>query len=763
MDTNAQGPRSTSSSLSQGKRDLQTPIVPQSMQQSESEAPRDSQTPLARCSSFPKLGAFIYILLILSSLAVLFAFGFITFLWFASDKNVIWKLIAIHGWMTRAITISTAVLRSATSFQAAIASSMLAALALEHQAVLLKDLPAISSMRSNATPYVLFLPLIATVPSKLGRRIVIPLSVVLLCVLSLAMQFVSTILLSDVQFSWVPGWPVIANVSSELGSSNIFSIQSSSSKWRRNPAGYPMFAEWHVDNVADIRDGVSDTGPTLRAFLPFADGQTRSSVQSYSGRAAVLDSRTLCMRPSISNVTVEPYGLHTTFPTISLSVNIPDEFKHKPATIGTSWRFKPGTTKGSQVSCSTPIWLNYLDFYHPEDRLFSFCQLPIQLGSMVSEFFDLDSEIDMAGTNPDSTNYLAMDIEGPPESVDNNEGFDYFGIFGNGGPTRNETKGEWVHFFFNGTNLAGDLYEYRVSFSLCFASLDAFTVPVSVHSAKNRTEPAPSFKNGSYSFMDVRKQLGQDGSTHEERGIMELRPANWIAKGADSNGKIDYIQKSGKGMVSMNNVTQPCLTFQRYNDGSGANAASPDISQFVQEALKAGGRASFILQSLLTIIAGMSYYDQVPIFDIASQATRTTFTDTQIPGGEHTYLAKPAGFRTGYTIVMSMLAVHCILLAVISWFFFKHTRISSLHNVWQTAAQLQSPPVAAYFARATLAEDKEIKKWIDTEGYGKKLVGIELPVDEAGTIISGVRKRVVVQKSEDTISVKEEQPEAEQA
>jgi hypothetical protein len=432
-----------------------------------------------------------------------------------------------------------------------------------------------------------------------------------------------------------------------------------------------MFAEWHVDDVADVRDGISDTGPTLRAFLPFADGQTRSSVQTYSGNAAVLDSRVLCMRPDISNVTVLRYGFHTTFPTMSLSANIPDEFKHRPATTDTSWRFKPGTAIASPLNCSTPIWLNSLDFYHLDDRLFSFCQLPTELGSIVSEFLDLDSDKGSARTGPYSTNYLAIDIEGPPESVNGDDDLDYFDIFGNGGPTRNETKGEWVHLFFNGTNLSGNVYEYRVSFSLCFASLNAFTMPVLALSAKNRTEPVPSLRNGTYSFMDVRKQLGQNGGSPEDRGIMKLQGANWIAKGADSSGIMDYIQESGNDMVSMDNVTQPCITFQRYNGGSGANAASPDISQFVQEALKNGGRASFILQSLMTIIAGMAYYDQVPIFDIASQATRRMFTDTQIPGGEHTYLAKPAGFCIGYTIVMSMLAVHCIVIAVISWFFFK--------------------------------------------------------------------------------------------
>lgn len=56
----------------------------------------------------------------------------------------------------------------------------------------------------------------------------------------------------------------------------------------------------------------------------------------------------------------------------------------------------------------------------------------------------------------------------------------------------------------------------------------------------------------------------------------------------------------------------------------------------------------------------------------------------------------------------------------------------------------------AYLAKATLAEDQEIEQWIESDGYEKQLVGIELLTDEAHTTISRARKRVSVQRDVQT-------------
>lgn len=61
---------------------------------------------------------------------------------------------------------------------------------------------------------------------------------------------------------------------------------------------YPSFAEWH--QPASPEDGVSDTGVTYRAFLPFGSSERRRGLRKFTGVTTVLDFRTVCVRPKIS-------------------------------------------------------------------------------------------------------------------------------------------------------------------------------------------------------------------------------------------------------------------------------------------------------------------------------------------------------------------------------------------------------------------------------------------------------------------------------
>lgn len=56
----------------------------------------------------------------------------------------------ITGWATRAVSISTLVLRSAIDLQAGVAAAMLAALVLESSTVRLRDAARLSSMRAGS-------------------------------------------------------------------------------------------------------------------------------------------------------------------------------------------------------------------------------------------------------------------------------------------------------------------------------------------------------------------------------------------------------------------------------------------------------------------------------------------------------------------------------------------------------------------------------------------------------------------------------------
>ena len=123
------------------------------------------------------------------------------------------------------------------------------------------------------------------------------------------LQFSSTVLLSDLHLGTLPG--LSANLTSTydfvykidngttrqtpgLGFSLFFGsvsypIQLRTPTWLRNPPAYPAFAEY--TRSVEKPKGVDDTGMLIRAFLPFADAQSRETIRNYSGTAMVLDSR----------------------------------------------------------------------------------------------------------------------------------------------------------------------------------------------------------------------------------------------------------------------------------------------------------------------------------------------------------------------------------------------------------------------------------------------------------------------------------------
>ena len=88
--------------------------------------------------------------LLASTLAELAVIGFLGFLWFADLHNGFWHQIMVTGWATRAVSISTLVLRSAIDLQAGVAAAMLAALVLESSTVGLRHAAQISTMRAGS-------------------------------------------------------------------------------------------------------------------------------------------------------------------------------------------------------------------------------------------------------------------------------------------------------------------------------------------------------------------------------------------------------------------------------------------------------------------------------------------------------------------------------------------------------------------------------------------------------------------------------------
>lgn len=235
---------------------------------------------------------------VLTALLVLATVGFLAFLWsYTRGGNVNWVFyrLVVDDWIVRAVTITTVLLRFAVSTSASIATSMLAALALELRGTDIRSAASISILRFvNSGPRSL---LRCLKPNwKYNWRATATTSILFL--ITLLLQFASTILASDLGRGVVIG-PENKNATNTRITQASLDRAGTSPSVSGTPREFPAFSELHSEGATDS-ESIHDTGILLRGLLPFTSSATRTSIQAYSGQSTVLDSRVVCVRPQVS-------------------------------------------------------------------------------------------------------------------------------------------------------------------------------------------------------------------------------------------------------------------------------------------------------------------------------------------------------------------------------------------------------------------------------------------------------------------------------
>lgn len=142
--------------------------------------------------------------------------------------------------------------------------------------------------------------------------ILVPTLSTLLLVITLLLQFTSTVPVPDLANSVISRQITrIRNLPPDFryDAQHNAPIVSRVSTWLTRVPFFPTFAEYHESVVAGratgsepVLGGLVDMGVTMRAFLPFDSSSARGSVRSYEGSAMVLDARVICMKLELSNV-----------------------------------------------------------------------------------------------------------------------------------------------------------------------------------------------------------------------------------------------------------------------------------------------------------------------------------------------------------------------------------------------------------------------------------------------------------------------------
>lgn len=282
------------------------------------EACQDVRKALPKPHSWKEmLGTFAKVGLIAGFGLLCAAVGTLAFMWFSSPAITAWKEITARNWLPKAISICTGVVQQVLMLQLGTVTATLVSLALESKDVVIGDVASVSAMRATAPStgaFVMAWQYLSGGSYRSARRSnnIFPiLSAALLWCLS---QFRLLIILTDVSLRSTAGLASPASLPYSFHYNTTYTTAGSFEAmhthfqdpfvgaWNRKISKYASFAEYSEPPYE--ADGVSDTGVTLREFLPFSTAQNREKLKSYKGNSTVLDARVTCQVPQIENATV---------------------------------------------------------------------------------------------------------------------------------------------------------------------------------------------------------------------------------------------------------------------------------------------------------------------------------------------------------------------------------------------------------------------------------------------------------------------------
>jgi hypothetical protein len=673
---------------------------------------------------------------------------FLSYLWFSGVGNTTWHEIVVTNWVTRSVTLSALVLSTVTVLQTGVFSSLLAGIIIENGRVLAGQLAKVSISRSTSDlPYGLCQMVLTSLLK--GRMSVhqtgFLLLLSMLLITNTGIQFVSTILVSDLSLYPITG---MSEIQAEL-TNYVYSQNSSGSdvvtrgsSWVHKPAVYPVFAE--NSNPSSVTtnqsQGFSDTGPILRAFLPYQQQQARYNIQDYRGRATVLDARVVCMEPNLRDPNLFGEGglsytgeWGDTYLLTTLawpSILLPSIMYN--ATQGDHF---PTLLNQTYFGCSVSVAQSSQTVW----RL-AICQIA-QDGGLKSTFSSQYGPAYLVlnvttGDSNDWSQLTAQDSEAR--------------LSGGFKPVTQIGRGEWLDLDFRGDGST------VISVSLCFPAFDTADLAIHASAPGNRSEPSPVYNISSSEFVydNIRRQLGQatTGSflagDFDERGILELetRPSwivgenpndysrplpgpvfphsgrltnSWVLNGCKFEGPLGTYQGQiyGTSVSVVNNspasnftaifdneVSMPALVGNIFSIVNGTSPAvmsvDPSYASLAQEILQHGGDIAHALQSLITVAAASYYYDQLPQFTGLSEVQQTSFV----------LVVVPRKYR-GYLATIALISTHLLLGVVVVCWFLKRTEMSSVGNSWQCVAQIACDEnIQRLLREGTLATDREMTK-----------------------------------------------------
>lgn len=681
-----------------------------------------------------KLGTFALIGLIAGSVLLCVAVGTLMFIWFGNSTMSAWKEITARNWLPKAVSICIGVIQQAILLQLGIAMAMIASLALESGDVAIGDVASVSTMRATGAgtgAFVMawqYLSRGSTCCVRHSRTFVLVISAALIWCLS---QFLLIILLTGMSLRSTPGvastvtLPYNLHYNATNSSNSLFSrfIEPPAGAWLRRTAAYTPFAEYSEPPYE--APGVSDTGVTLRAFLPFGTTRDREVLESYRGNATVLDARVTCQVPQIEKALVNSDGLlqglvkATRYTPRLANVTRSSEVVYS----NDSWGTYDSRNESVEFNCLAPVWNDTTN----QDWKISLCQLWEDsgeiAGGLVSEFRALSQWMTNEGDSTAyGTAYLFLNVTlGTAQDWASASGDEGFSATPSHAPSSIQERGEWLDMVFSEGTI-------MLSVSICYAAFDFADVDVSISSQTNRTESRldPKFdqNTSTYTFEGLRSAMGQNEDVPlEKRGILKLEKQAWLGAPQDnsaaghrssewylrSTADLAFHDKYGPSRGNIGNVAGVLCSLEprSHCNFPSTPCVSPEQMHIwlLQEIFKTGGTIAFALQTMITVLSSMAYYEQMGQFDKWTLADLSSFETAEVPVG-----------YTGLAVVLATVTAHGILVSYCLSLFLRKTKLTRLGASWIAIAQVATGDVRGLLTHATKSSDDEFKERLKTDG-----------------------------------------------
>ncbi|KAF2125974.1 hypothetical protein P153DRAFT_399452 [Dothidotthia symphoricarpi CBS 119687] len=672
-----------------------------SVQQTEPDAAEpDVAQPATRVEKtrrfWEKLSVYNVGILIGGTVAIALALAILLFLWggatTARQSGLtprFWRQIAGEFWAGKVVTLCSVALRIATGTQLSVFAALVAALILERVGASTTDLPHLSMIRcSNTGPLSLMWNVWHTM--RIGSQLGYSALVVVAVLNAFALQFTSTLLLTDFDYSPILfepyDIPVPFGLKFDTPSGDTTPYQGVDF-WHTGPASYPQFAEY--SEAGSQSEGFVDTGKSYRGFLPIREPEVRAALRNYTGAMTVVDTRVVCVKPTVSSLTVSNWI------TTTVSGVLRWEDTHPPLKQNDATGYGFNTDSGYSFNCTLPIHDSETGTGKPiELWAVALCTLDFGIvdltGGLGPDWHPEYTMTTAASLLLNTTgNYTSWNQYTTDNSVFDLEQLD-------------SSDGLWD---------SHGRADVRVDTSLCFTNPSPYDYHIKSWRQEEFSDATLQWNSniGAYDTDEVARMLGvtSRNTTLESRGLYHLEPAsNWTAAQVDvkygpGTETEDFVWDALNQNVDSTEGQNHTYMMSSYA-GSGSIHRT-HIAVF-QHILKTSRNPALALQALYTILMQMAYYDFLPQFDVKAPASLTSVG----------YLFVPQGWRA-FGIIMGLLALHFTLLATALVLFLTKTEMSLLGNAWQAVTQVISKDTANAMHHGSAMTDREMDEYLSTQ------------------------------------------------